>query len=204
MKKLHPTITPHYYPATRKGQFTQFMRMFTAERKETMEWLSPIRLVKFDYQLALTFETKSATHVLDTNTITKCDLKNGSLKGYGVNYVTFLKNFFYHGVMNEGWFELAKSIAEGSAKVKLWVDATPTTCEHGCEPTELNAEYRVSAPVAEFRFDMDFELWLADRALSFYRNDTETDMETRWEEINWWSKYKEGVELASEFFEVIA
>ena len=51
---------------------------------------------------------------------------------------------------------------------------------------------------------MDFELWLADRVLSFYRNDIETDMETRWEEINWWSKYKEGVELASEFFEVIA
>ena len=198
MKILQPTISPDYYPSTRKGQFTQFMRMFTAERKETLELLSG-QLVKFDYQLALTFETKSTTHVLDTSTITKSYLKNGTLKSYGVNYVNFLKNFFYHGVMNEGWFELANSIADGDSLVKLWVDATPMTCEYGSEPTELQSSYRVSAPVAEFHFDHDFQIWLADRVISFYRNDTETDMNIRWEEKKRWIEFKEGVERTKEW-----
>tara|TARA_R100000655_G_scaffold21217_4_gene43558 strand:+ start:946 stop:1569 length:624 start_codon:yes stop_codon:yes gene_type:complete len=207
MKQLNPTITPRYYPSvpvTRSGgNFGKFMRLFTAERKEVLELLSG-QLVKFDYQLSLTFKAETATHVLDTSTITKSCLTDRSIKSHSRASANFLYNFFAHGVMNEQWFELAEAIAKGYSLVELWVDATPMTCEHGCEPTELQASYRVSAPVAELKFDPDFLIWLADRVLSFYSHESKTDMNIRWQETVWWTEYKEGIERVKSYREQIA
>lgn len=166
MKPKSNPITTTKYHKTRKGNFTQFLRLFSAERREYLANEGQGKLVKFDYQLALTFITEHEVYVLDTSTVTKSSLNNRVLSSHCSSYENFLHNLFSYGVMHEQFLKMADAIMHDSYTVELWADATPLVCEYGQNPSELGellSHYRISAPVAEFRFSQEFITQLANK-----------------------------------------
>jgi len=207
MKPKSNPIMVTKYPKTRKGNFTQFLRLFGAERREYLANEGQGKLVKFDYQLALVFKTKHETFVLDTSTITKSSLTARTLGKHCSIYETFLHNLFSYGVMNEQFLRMAEAVLQGPYTVELWVDATPLVCEYGQDPTELGelrSNDRVSAPVAELSFSWEFTIQLAENVLLFYKNCVnDLDSANRKRELKWWKEKTENVKTMANFFEPI-
>ena len=211
MKLKSNPIEVTKYPKTRKGQFTQFLRLFSDVRKEYLACEGHGKLVKFDYQLALVFKTKHETFVLDTSTITKSSLTHRTLSSHCSSYENHLVDFFTNGVMNEEFLKMAEAIISGPYTVELWVDATPLVCEHGQDPTELGelrSNDRVSACVAELSFSWEFSIQLSENVLLFYKNSMEAiggmmgtpELRRR---VIWWTHQTRFIKTMANFFKPI-
>ena len=207
MKLKSNPIKATKYPKTRKGQFTQFLRLFSAERREYLANEGRGKLVKFDYQLALVFKTKHETFVLDTSTITKSSLTDRALSSHCSSYENYLSDLFSNGTMNEQFLQMAEAILRGPYQIELWVDATPLVCEYGQDPTELGelrSNDRVSAPVAELSFSWEFIIQLAENVLLFYKNCVnDLGSAERERELKWWRSQADNIRVMATFFEPI-